>query len=101
MATDYRALVAELREVLLEAATPAERRKREDMVDGELGWVLHERQIMTDAVNRLRARTEKGPIHIDTVKRVDQSATGHSDYVLKYALGCADLVLADEQAAAR
>lgn len=93
----YRMLVAELREVLLEAATPAERRKREEMVDDELGWVLYERQVMTDAVNRMRARLGKAPVHIDTVKRVDQSATGHSDYVLKYALGCTDLVMADDE----
>lgn len=97
----YGMLVAELREVLLDAATAAERSKREDMVDGELGWVLHERQVMTDAVNRLRAHAGKSPVHIDAVKRVDQSATGHSDYVLQYALGCADLVLADDTAAVR
>lgn len=62
---------------------------------GELGWVRHERQVMTDLVNTLRARRGVGPVSMDAVKSKEQLAVGHIDYTTKWAIGCADLVTTD------
>ena len=78
----------------LQVAT-GERSKRDefDPESGELGWVIFEREQMHEAVNKLRARSGLGPISIDSVERAEVSASGHVDYVEKYALNCADLVV--------
>lgn len=78
----------------------AERSQRDDFVrlaDGgsELGWVLYEREQMLTAVNTLRADSGKGSASIDAVQIAERRARGHVDYAWKFAIGCADLVIAD------
>lgn len=92
----YRDLIDHFKDVLNEATT--ERSKRPDMVvleggTGEFGWVLYERAVMRDEVNRLRQEKGLDPVDDDTLLRVEGQASGHIDYVFKYAIGCADLVL--------
>lgn len=82
--------------VLVDAA-PA-RRQRDEFVtlgDGrhELGWVLHERELMVAAVNSARAERGADVIDRGLVERVERQAEGHTDYAEKFALGCAELVL--------
>ncbi|WP_311879127.1 hypothetical protein [Microbacterium forte] len=76
-----------------------ERDRRMDFVradDGsqELGWVIFERGRMLDAVNKLRDQSNAAPVDLDDVVRAETSACGHSDYTSKFAIRCADLVLA-------
>ncbi|OZB79884.1 hypothetical protein [Microbacterium sp. 13-71-7] len=88
----YRRDFEELRSVFSAAAEHRSEREHFDAATGELGWVLYERDVMHDAVNRLRARLGRGPVTEDDVLRVERSASGHIDYAQKFALGCADLV---------
>ena len=76
-----------------------ERDRRSDFVtdaDGtqELGWVLFERGRMLDAVNTLRARSNAAPVDLEALVAAETSACGHSDYTSKFAIRCADLVIA-------
>jgi hypothetical protein len=92
----WRADAQELKQTLSHATT--ERDKRPDFapVSGELGWVIYERNIMHDAVNRMRARYGKPPVARDEIAWVETRACGHIDYVAKYAYGAADLVHAPD-----
>ncbi|WP_327066817.1 hypothetical protein [Kitasatospora sp. NBC_01302] len=74
------------------ATAQAERHLREDVIDGELEWVAHERTTMHRAVNKARAELGKQPLPISAVEAVEQQAVGHSDYSSKYAPYCAELV---------
>lgn len=92
----YRDLITRFKDLLNEATT--ERPKRRDMVlletgSGEIGWVLYERSVMRDEVNRLREERGRIPVDDHVIIQVEGQACGHIDYVLKYAIGCADLVL--------
>ena len=92
----YRDLIGHFQDLLNEATT--EREDRRDFVtldDGtaEFGWVLYERAVMRDEVNRLRQAKGLDPVDDYVLLRVESQASGHIDYVLKYAIGCADLVL--------
>ena len=69
-----------------------ERHLRDEFVDGELGWVAHERNVMLTAVNEARAAQALPPVPIAAIERVEGSATGHSDYTRKFAWYCAELV---------
>lgn len=76
-----------------------EREKRSEFVtdaDGgqELGWVIFERERMLEAVNALRSQANTAPVDLDAVVRAESSACGHSDYTSKFAIRCADLVVA-------
>lgn len=82
--------VAHLREVLTAASKV--RHLRPEFFHGELEWVRHERQVMLDAVNALRARDGRGPVGFEEVVAKERSALGHSDYAQTFAIGCADLV---------
>lgn len=75
----------------------AERHLREELVDGELGWIRYERETMHAAVNQARSDRGLPPVPIEAVDRVEQQATGHSDYTKKFALYCAELVLKEQQ----
>lgn len=81
------------------AAAQCERPDRSEWVDSpigrELGWVLYERRVMLDEVNRLRGERMLPPVGVRDVERVEQSATGHSDYSRKFAYGCAELVVTE------
>ncbi len=98
--TTCRELVFLLKDILV--AAQAERAQRQDLVrleDGmpELGWVLYERQVMHDAVNALRAERGLGPVDAKAILGAENSACGHADYTLQYALRCADLVVASRE----
>jgi hypothetical protein len=92
--TDRREAAEALGRVL--AAAQCERPDRSEWVDSpigrELGWVLHERRVMLEEVNRLRGERALPPVGVRDVERVEQSAAGHSDYSRKFAWGCAELV---------
>ena len=89
----YRELCALFRETLLLAA--GERADRDEFTaDGrELGWVVHEREVMHQAVNRERGERGLPPVSLEALMTVERRAQGHSDYVAQFALGCAGLVL--------
>ena len=90
---DYRALTDHFEEVLIEAS--AERQSRPDMVEDEgtrePGWVVHERAVMRQEVDSVRAARAMPPISDAAMQRAEALALGHSDYTRKFALGCADL----------
>ena len=92
-----RAFFDSLREAL--AVAQEQRAQRPDPVDGphgpECAWAVYEREVMLDAVNRLRAGIDPGLplVAMAEVERADQSAAGHVDYSRKFAWGCAELVL--------
>lgn len=100
---DRRALIGQFKEVLLAAAE--RRRERDDFVDSDVdpsghepGWVVYEREQMLAAVNaELGRRGITPPVLPETILRVERQAQGHSDYVAKWAIGCADIVLAAQR----
>lgn len=47
---------------------------------------------MLDAVNAHRRQYGKQSVGPDAIRRVEFMASGHFDYVTKFALGCVDLV---------
>lgn len=55
-------------------------------------WIEFERNAMWKAVNDQREKLGRSPIPIQDVERVEGMAVGHTDYALKFALYCADLV---------
>lgn len=95
---EYRGLIDHFRKTLRSAA--AERPFRRGTVttdDGiEMEWVLHERQVMLDAVNTQRRQRGLSPVPLAHVVRAESSACGHVDYAVKFAIGCADLVFSDD-----
>lgn len=95
---ELRALAAKFREVLATACT--ERRSRPGIVTGphgpELEWVVYERTQMLAAVNEELARRGQPAASVDAVLRAENQAAGHSDYARKYALYCAEIVMAGD-----
>lgn len=82
----YRALVAE----------QAHRPQRGQFVDdpqfgNDIEWSHAERRAMTRIANTIRAEHGLDPVSEADVAAVEQSAAGHSDYTVKYALYVADL----------
>jgi hypothetical protein len=97
-ATPWRAAFEDLQETL--ATAQQDRHRRQEWVeepDGrEIGWVVYERQVMTDRVNLLRSREGLPPIPMADVAAKEHMAQGHIDYTRKWALYCADLVVPSE-----
>ncbi len=56
-----------------------------------LEWVIHERKIMLDEVNRFRSSKGLDVIDEKELLRVERMAVGHVDYARKFALCCAEL----------
>jgi hypothetical protein len=69
------------------AAAQIHRHKRDRRINGAAEWITFERQVMFDAVNKLR------PTTMERLKSAERCAVGHSDYSHKFALHCAELVL--------
>lgn len=92
---DRRAVHERLVAELTDAAT--QRHLREDLVNGptgyEPGWVRYERSRMLAVVNEERAKRGLQPVAWTTVAEAESAAAGHVDYVTKYALYCAELVV--------
>lgn len=76
------------------AATQRADRPGFDEATREPRWVAFELEAMHKAVCDERAKLGKGPIPLSQVARVERLAMGHVDYASKYALYCAELVLA-------
>lgn len=90
-ASKVQAVQAVMLATLQDAAT--ERAKRQDLTNGEPGWVSFEREAMLDEVNAYRSAAGLTPADVETVARIERSAAGHVDYADKYALRCAFLAL--------
>lgn len=92
---DRRAVHDRLITELTDAAK--QRHLREDLVNGatgyEPGWVRYERGRMLAVVNDERAKRGLQPVSWTTVADAESLAAGHVDYVTKYALYCAELVV--------
>jgi phosphopantetheine adenylyltransferase len=84
-----------LRDWLYNTLTAAqdERHLRQAFVDGELAWIVYERETMHTAVNQARAERGLPALPIESIERVEMQATGHVDYTKKFALYCAELAL--------
>jgi hypothetical protein len=69
---------------------------RPHLVDGpdgtECAWARYERNRMHEKVNDLRADLGLPPLPLEDILRAERQAVGHSDYSLKFALYCAELV---------
>lgn len=89
-----RELTAWFRAILTEATKDrCDRENLLESIDGwpECGWSRYERNVMLNAVNTIRESRGLGQVTVDDVWRVEQQAVGHSDYVAKFALYCAEL----------
>lgn len=62
----------------------------------ELGWILFEREQMLAAVNEARAEEGLPPVTVAAVWDAECAASGHADYIAKFALYCAELALGDD-----
>lgn len=58
-------------------------------------WQRLEVDFMHARVNLVRAMRGHPPIERAEIEKADRCASGHSDYALKFALYCRDLVYAD------
>lgn len=58
----------------------------------DLSWIVYERRMMWQAVNRLRRDRGKSALTLEDIERVEKSAVGHADYTNKFAFYCAALV---------
>ena len=56
-----------------------------------LEWVIYERKLMLDEVNRFRESKGLDPVGENDILRVEQLAVGHVDYAEKFSLYCAEL----------
>lgn len=74
-----------------------ERDKRTSVVKTESGpeieWVLYEQYRMLEAVNLLRAARGLSCVSANDIRRADRLASGHVDWLDKFSLYCAELVL--------
>lgn len=59
-------------------------------------WVLTERAALLDFVNTCRAERGLPLVDADAIRRIENTAVGHSDYGYKLALRCARLSLGEE-----
>lgn len=59
----------------------------------ELAWARFEREQMLTAVNEAREERGLSPTTMAAVADVERVASGHVDYVTKFSLYCAELVL--------
>jgi hypothetical protein len=82
-------LIPKLQELLLAILSKAQGQRgiRRD-------WIAFEQQTMLDAVNRMRAERGDQPITLATLLKKERLAVGHVDYSSKFALYCAELVMA-------
>jgi hypothetical protein len=77
---DLRALVALMRDELLRGLRGS-------------AWIKDERTTMLSIVNGERRKRGAAPMEISQIESVEGRAMAHVDYVEKYALYCAQLVL--------
>jgi hypothetical protein len=93
MAARDNSLLDSLENALIKAGYERAKRPLDPNDHENTGWVLHERLLMLDEVNKHRERLGLPPVTIDKVRKTERNAEGHSDYQHKFALGCRDLVV--------
>ena len=71
------------------------RNSRSTFIEGEIEWIVKEREAMFKTLLAERAKLGKGPVPLAALMQVERLATGHVDYADKFALGCAELVLGE------
>lgn len=54
-------------------------------------WIEHERRLLWTMVNDYRTQQNKQPVTLEEIKRVEDQAVGHSDYMHKFTLYCTEL----------
>lgn len=83
-------------DLLIQALTEAgkQRETRRHSTQGQPAWLHHERQVMFEQTNILRARRGLAPVTNEDIEAADRRATG-ADWARKFAMYCADLVCAD------
>ena len=69
------------------------RNERTGMTNGELDWIVAERDAMLSEVNRLRAERGKRRITYEEFEKAEWTCQGHVDYGHKLALRCMEFVL--------
>lgn len=69
------------------------RSEKSKWIGNGLGWVIYEREVMLQVVNAVRLQRKRPRIMVEEVRRVEESAIGHTDYSQKFALYCAQLAL--------
>lgn len=84
-----------LRQAMLKTLVEAqkERPNLRTFDNGELAFVVHERSAMYEAVLLARCALDLPAIPLSEIIRVENMASGHSDYSDKFALYCAELVI--------
>lgn len=66
-----------------------------------LTWIELERETMWRAVNEERRKRGEPSIPISAVEDAENDAAGHVDYLPKWALYCAELVVGEREVPAR
>lgn len=93
MVLELVSLASALLKVLIDAQRL--RSAKSEWVGNTLAWIIYERHVMLDAVNRARLEQGRSIITEEDVIQVERSALGHCDYSRKFALYCAELALQD------
>lgn len=85
-------------DVLIEATRSRNQRREivQTVWGPEIGWVIYERMCMLTAVNIARSERGYPPVDIEAIRRADQQATGHVDWLDKFSLYCAELTLKEQ-----
>jgi hypothetical protein len=92
-------LQGRFRAVLLNAASQRDKRLAAILTEygSEREWERFERETMLAAVNEERARRNLSPATADQIQGADSQASGHIDYVDKFALYCAEIAMGIER----
>jgi shikimate kinase len=86
-------LTHEFRDLFSDEARKRSERTGHSEETGELIWVVMEAETMLKRVNEHRLMREKKAISKDLYELMEQRCMGHSDYHMKLAIGCVELVL--------
>jgi hypothetical protein len=91
---DKLALRDQFRAVLIEATRQRDQRRAiiNTAWGPEIEWTCYEREQMRQAVNTILSSRGKLAVGVDVIRRIDMSASGHVDWLDKFALRCAELV---------
>ena len=96
MPMEKKELEAKLLEVLRSVDRQRLPRIEQSIFGNEMAWVIEERSRMFQTVNEMRSADGKPPVSLKDIKCVEDLALGHSDYAVKYARYCAELVLGEQ-----
>jgi len=92
------ALSEKFRKALSDATTERERRRAHvrTVLGDEPGWVVYERGVMEELVNKELAAKGVGPVDHNEILSIEAQAAGagQADFVKRFATNAADLVIA-------